>query len=149
VRLTDAQIIAVCRELLGPGTGTVKVLDVQAELWTRFQAKGKTARVAGLLKRIACSAELRSAQEVVLQGQFEKRVFDAERIAREALNRAEESEARAVLAEERERSHQDRWAMQLDDLRQKLLASQKDSARVPELERRILDLHRQLAGVAR
>jgi hypothetical protein len=72
-------------------------------------------------------------------------VDTAERVARNALNAAEAAEARALLSEERERSHQVRWAGQIDELRQQLASYQKDADRVAELERRNLDLHRQLA----
>jgi K+-sensing histidine kinase KdpD len=51
---------------------------------------------------------------------------------------------RAELAEHREQAHQEKWAMEIDHLRQQLLAAQVDSRRLSDAQNQVLELRREL-----
>jgi hypothetical protein len=142
--LTDAEILGCCHELLVRSGANATVRELQEILRARFGMAGKTSRINRLWREVAVSSvEVPRESDVILRAR--EQVETAERVARNALNAAEAAEARAILSEERERSHQIRWAGQIDELRQRLASYQKDADRVAELEARNLNLHRQLA----
>jgi DNA repair exonuclease SbcCD ATPase subunit len=51
---------------------------------------------------------------------------------------------RAELAEHREQAHQEKWAMEIDQLRQQLRAAQIDSRKLSEAQNQVLELRREL-----
>lgn len=121
-RIPEIGLRGVCRELLGRDI-RVTHRELRQALRERFGAAGKSARVLKIWHEEADrwaaarrDAELRPSallptDVLVLQ----------ERLA-EAERRAEQFKARAELAELREQAHQDRWALEIDRLRQELRA---------------------------
>jgi hypothetical protein len=51
---------------------------------------------------------------------------------------------RAELAEHREQAHQEKWAMEIDQLRQQLRGAQIDSRKLSEAQNQVLELRREL-----
>jgi len=51
---------------------------------------------------------------------------------------------RAELAEHREQVHQEKWAMEIDQLRQQLRAAQVDARKLSETQNQVLELRREL-----
>jgi hypothetical protein len=127
LQLSDQRIRATCRELVQK-QGSVSGRRLREELRLRFGAVGKTTRVfriwreeAGLASAVvpapALAAELAAAKAPLPADVFllQRRVEAAEALANEYLQRAE-------LAEFRERAHQDHWALEVDRLRQEIVA---------------------------
>jgi small-conductance mechanosensitive channel len=69
--------------------------------------------------------------------ELQRRLVAAETAAAENL-------ARAERAELREQAHQDKWAMEIDRLRQEVLARKSNAAEVRVLSDRVLQLSREL-----
>jgi hypothetical protein len=144
--LTDSEILAGCRELLARSGPKATVRALQEVLYTRYQRRGKTTRILRLWHQVAEEPPTPVDESATL-ARARLEVAEAERIAREALNSAESERARAELAEMREQAHQDHWAMQLDGLKQQLAKALQDTVRLPQLEKHVLELHRELARV--
>ena len=88
-----------------------------AELRTRFGAVGKTERVFAIWREEigAIAARAQAAAVPADVRELKRRLAEAETAAAENLKRAE-------LAEYREQAHQERWAMEVDRLRQEIRA---------------------------
>ena len=117
LRLSEQRIRSTCRELIRM-KGTVSGRQLCEELRKRFGAVGKTERVFAIWR-----------EEVGLAGvapdiaQLRARLAVAEAQAAENL-------ARAERAEFREQAHQDKWAVEIDRLRQELKAARGGVIRV-------------------
>ena len=88
-----------------------------AELRTRFGAVGKTERVFAIWREETAAVAAR-AQAVGMPADvrgLRRRLAEAEAAAAENLKRAE-------LAAYREQAHQERWALEVDRLRQEIRA---------------------------
>ena len=147
-KLPDAVIEATCRELLQVQR-RVTVRRVSEELRRRHHASGRNARVARILREVT---------ERVAVPTYEG-TPDAEIVRlRSALQRAErqvaEAIARAELSEERERAHQDLWALRfaerMDESERRLAAAVRrhEQERAEEqlrLRQRIAELERENA----
>jgi hypothetical protein len=122
-RLTDTQIRAVCRELMARDVN-LSGRQLRRELKTRFGAVGKTGRVFALWREETAALQRAQAAAAVPSdiAELQRRLRSAEAAAAENLQRAE-------LAEYRERAHQDRWAMQIDQLKQQLQSQMPEAAR--------------------
>lgn len=108
-KLTDAQMEIVCREVLTREAMPSGRL-LRRALRERYGAAGRTERVFAIWRRIS-------------RGQPEEApVTDAER--RRWLARIAAAEERVRRAEERETMHQDKWAAEVYELREQLLARQ-------------------------
>jgi Plasmid replication region DNA-binding N-term len=113
-RLSEFQIRTTCRELIARDAN-LSGRQLRRELKDRFGAVGKTERVFDLWRdetqktHIAIAAAALPTDVAELQ----RRLRTAEATAAENLKRAE-------LAEYRERTHQDHWAMEIDRLKQQL-----------------------------
>jgi hypothetical protein len=59
---------------------------------------------------------------------------------------AAENLKRAELAEYREQAHQEHWALEVDRLRQRLVAREATEVEVRRLQDRVLQLSRELMG---
>ena len=116
-RLTEQRIRSTCRELLAK-RGDVSGRGLREELRQRFGAVGKTSRVFAIWRE-----EVAVAAVPVDLAELRLRVAAAEVQAAENL-------ARAERAEFREQAHQDKWAMEVDRLRQELKAARGDVTRV-------------------
>lgn len=116
-RLSEQRIRSTCRELLA-GEGAVSGRGLREELRRRFGAVGKTARVFAIWREEVAIAAL-----PIDVAELRLRLAAAEAQATENLQRAER-------AEFREQAHQDKWAMEIDRLRQELRAARNDVTRV-------------------
>ena len=116
-RLSEQRIRSTCRELLAK-RGAVSGRGLREELRARFGAVGKTARVFAIWRE-----EVAVAAMPADVAKLKSRLAEVEAQAAENL-------ARAERAEFREQAHQDRWAMEVDRLRQELKAARGDVTRV-------------------
>jgi hypothetical protein len=108
-RLSEPRIRATCRDLLR-SEGRISGRRLCQELRRRFGAVGKTERVFAIWR------EESAAKAVPVDvADLKRRLAAAEAAAAENL-------ARAERAEYREQAHQDKWAMEVDRLRQELKA---------------------------
>jgi hypothetical protein len=145
-RLSEHRIRATCRDLLNK-SGRVSGRRLCAELRERFGAVGKTERVFQIWREevgatasaepVAPAAEVPVAKELVEIAELQRQLVAAETAAAENL-------ARAERAELREQAHQDKWALEIDGLRQELLARKSNAAEVRALSDRVLQLSREL-----
>src|ERR1700678_1398038 len=112
-RLSDQRIRSTCRELVSTQQSRVSGRQLRAELRRRFGAAGKTARVFQIWREVVfpqMAAPLTPALPVEV-AELQRRLVVAERVTAEML-------ARAERAEYREQAHQERWAAEVDSLRQ-------------------------------
>lgn len=146
-RLSEARIRATCRELLSrnpPASGRA----LCAELRTRFGAVGKTERVFAIWReeRAARAQGANSPPRPVPGAAIPPTVHELERRLQAAEAAAAAHLQRAELAEYREQAHQERWAMEVDRLRQQVRAHEADAAELRRLQERVLQLSRELIG---
>ena len=137
-QLSTAQIRGTCRDLLRENDKS-SGRALRRELKRRFGAVGKTERIFGIWREERTRLQVAQAPGP----------SDAEQLARklaEAETRAAGMQARAELAEYREEAHQERWAAEVDQLRQRLRASETSAAEVRRLQDLVLQLSRQLRG---
>jgi hypothetical protein len=146
-KITELQVRGLCRELVREGA-PVSGRRLRRELLSRYGAVGKTARVFRIwrqeTRRVAPTMPADAAKPRVPteRSELQNRMIQAESEARAYRERAE-------LAEFRERAHQDRWAMEIDRLREELRAQPRYVQEIRRLEAEVLRLHAQLArGVA-
>ena len=114
--MSEARIRSTCRELLG-WKERLSGRALCAELRTRFGAVGKTERVFAIWREETAAGAARAQAVGVPEDvrELRRRLAAAEAGAAENLKRAE-------LAEYREQAHQERWAMEVDRLRQEIRA---------------------------
>jgi hypothetical protein len=146
-RISDINLRGVCRELLRSGR-PVSHRALRQELLDRFGATGKTARVLKVLREE--SARLSAAKGNDDRSNLpalptEVRELQARLTKAEA--RAEEMKARAELAELREQSHQDRWGMEIDRLREQLRAQPNYAREARVLQSTVTRLTAELAAL--
>jgi hypothetical protein len=136
-RLLDRQIRLTCRELMS-GNTRVSGRTLRRTLRERYGAAGKTDRVFRIWREeISAAAEAARHQPPVEVSELQRRLVDAERTAAD-------NKARAELAELREQAHQDRWAMEIDALRQAALAQPNYALENRSLEQKIIRLTAEL-----
>jgi hypothetical protein len=114
-RLSELRIRATCRELLSKH-GSVSGRRLREELRRRFGAVGKTERMFQIWREETSAREKASSPVNADSADLERRLAVAESAATENL-------ARAERAEYREQAHQDKWAVEIDRLRQELKAA--------------------------
>jgi hypothetical protein len=132
-RLLDHQIRHTCRDLIAGG-GRVTGRRLRRTLRERFGAAGKTDRVFQIWREETVrSAEAARPKLPTDIAELQHRMLAAGQLAAETL-------ARAELAELREQAHQDRWAMEIDRLRQEAHARPKYAAEIRALQERVLRL---------
>jgi hypothetical protein len=125
--LTDDMIRSAIRDATAAGRGNG--VAVRALLRQRYGAKGSVARVYRLLAEQKPTA---APPQAVMPGPSDP----------ESLHAAH---ARAALAEERERVHQERWARETDALRARLNEADRGAREAGELRLRVAELRRALA----
>jgi hypothetical protein len=120
-RISEPMLRSVCRELLNKGK-PVSHRALRQILRDRFGAAGRTARILKIWRE-----ESVRAATVRAEGERRQQALALPADVRELQERLATAEARAQaqtvraeLAELREQSHQDRWALEIDDLREKL-----------------------------
>jgi hypothetical protein len=117
--LSDDVVLATARELATGGVWP-SGRRLREELARRFGHRGRTDRIYRLL---AAATHAPGARVATVSPVPTGRVADLARELAAAKAEATAALARAELAEERERRHQDRWMREIDDLRQKLAAA--------------------------
>jgi hypothetical protein len=133
-RLAESRIRSTCRELIAEGS-PVSGRGLRQVLRERFGAVGKTARVFQIWREESAATPIPAIPSDV--GDLQIRLQAAE-------TAAAENQARAERAEYREQAHQDRWAMQIDSLREQLRAQPKYAAEIRALQERVLRLSAEL-----
>ena len=128
-QLADDQIRGVINSLKGEDQ-KVTGLAVRTELRRRFGMPGGVERIYRLLGE---TKVVPHSEHHELQGEM---VLLKQQLAA-AVQRAE-------LAEHRERVHQEKWAMEIDLLRQQLRAAQIDTRKLSEAQNQVLELRREL-----
>jgi hypothetical protein len=147
-RISDISLRGVCRELLGAGK-PVSHRVLRQILHERFGATGKTARVLRVWRE-------ESARQAVVAKQVNDRppapalpidVQQLQQRLQQAEAHAAEQRARAEVAEVREQSHQDRWALEIDRLREQLRAQPNYAREVRTLQSTVTRLTAELAAL--
>lgn len=138
-------IESICRELL-QARRRVTLRQVTEELRRRFQASGKNARVARILREVAEELAIPS-----YEGTPEGEILRLQGALRQAQARENEATARAELSEQRERSHQDLWARRIaermDENDRQLAAALRRHEREASVQ--YLHLHQRIAELER
>jgi hypothetical protein len=136
LRLTDQRIRATCCELLRT-RDTVSGRQLCAVLRERFGAVGKTERVFRIWREEVVAAAAPAATVALELDELQRRLAAAELAAAENL-------ARAERAEYREQAHQDKWAVEVDRMRQAARNQPDREAAIRALQEQVLRLSREL-----
>jgi hypothetical protein len=127
-RLTDHHIRSTCSDLLAQHGPRVSGRTLRRTLKQRYGAVGKTERVfriwRELVQRPHATLSPTLPTDVV---ELQRRLLAAEATATQATERAE-------LSALREQSHQDKWAAEVDQLRQQLGAQPGTLAQIRTLQ---------------
>jgi hypothetical protein len=146
-RISDHRLRGVCRELLGAGR-PVSHRVLRQILHERFGATGKTARVLRIWREE--SARLAAAAKPLTDRPSPALPRDVQEL-QERLQQAEAhaaaQTARAERAEVREQSHQDRWFLEIDQLREQLRAQPNYAREVRTLQSTVTRLTVELAAL--
>jgi hypothetical protein len=128
----DHHIRDTCRELMAAGRVSGRAL--RRALRERYGAAGKTDRVFQVWREeTERKSEATRPQLPTDIAELQRRLIAAEEAAKENL-------ARAERAELREQAHQDRWAVEVDRLRQEVQAQPRYAAEIRALQERVLRL---------
>jgi predicted phage-related endonuclease len=132
--LTDQHIRQTCRALLASG-GRISGREVRRVLKERFESVGNTERIFKIWREehLAHAEQSRAAPLAFDELQLLERVAVAEAAAAVNLQRAERAELREL-------AHQDRWAMEVDQLRQAVKNQPKFAAEIRSLQEQVLRL---------
>jgi hypothetical protein len=141
-KLSDQQIRSTYESLSRCGE-LVSGRTLRMALRTKFGASGKTARVFAICRSLQRPAISEPADIAALRRELEA----AERGRAHAEQERDQALARAVLSEERELAHQDRWANQIYELRQQMESLRGEGARRRALEEQVARLMRELQGL--
>jgi len=131
-KLTDQQIVATFRDLSARNK-RVSGRSLRAALREQFGAAGKTDRVFALYRALTAPASAEPVDVLDLR----QRIAEHEQSLVAAVSRAERSEAREI-------AHQDRWANEIHELRERVEQLKGEAVRRKELEAQVLLLHREL-----
>jgi hypothetical protein len=141
--LTDHAIRLTCRELIAT-RARVTGRELRRTLKERFNSVGNTERIFKIWREEAdATNEARRAPQLSADtADLQRRLLIAEESARANL-------ARAERAELREQAHQDRWAAEVDQLRQAVKAQPKYAAEIRNLQEQVLRLTVELHAARR
>ena len=147
-RINEPSLRGVCRELLRADRA-VSPRDLRQVLHERFGATGKTARVLRIWReeseRLAAAKRPDVPPPDVPMLPVDVRELQERLIQAEA--HAGELKVRAELAELREQSHQERWALEIDRLREELRAQPNHAREVRTLQSTVMRLTVELAAL--
>jgi hypothetical protein len=162
-KLSANRIRTTCRELLANGNG-ISGRGLRDELRRRFGAGGKTERVFRIWReethsaRAAVPAKAESLVPAPAPEGLPSAILAAEklpldvRLLQQRLLLAEsvaaDSLARAERAEYREQAHQEKWAVEIDRLRQATRSQPDMALTIRKLQEQVFELSRKL-GAAR
>ena len=138
-RLTDHHIRTTCRELLAQGGAALSGRQLRRTLRQRYGAVGKTERVFGIWRELTRAAHATADPRSFDVGELHRQLDAAKATAAQAMERA-------ALSEFRARADQDRWAAQIDDLRQQLQMQPATQAQVRVLQDQVQRLSIELLG---
>jgi hypothetical protein len=148
-RITEASLRSVCRELLSRDT-KVSHRALREVLRQRFGAAGKTTRVLAVWREESeRAARARFEREQPTSAQLPSDVRELQQRLDQAELIAEQMKTRAELAELREQSHQDHWALEVDRLREQLRAQPNYAREVRTLQGKVLHLTSELSAFRR
>ena len=136
--LTDHDIRSVCRELRASASA-VSGRQLRQVLRTRYGAVGKTARVFRIWRETETAAAVQPLRASAVAEPRDWR----EQLAK-ANATVEQYRGRVERAEAREEAHQDRWAMEVDQLRQALRTQPQYAAENRKLQDLVLRLTAEL-----
>jgi hypothetical protein len=141
--LTDRTIRNTCRELLSQNT-RITGRQLRLTLQEKFHASGKTERVFKIWREevAAKEAEGRAPQVPPDTADLRRRLTDTEAAA-------ESNRLRAERAELREQSHQERWAAEVDQLREQVRNQPQYAAEIRNLQEQVLRLTVELHAARR
>jgi chromosome segregation ATPase len=146
-RISEVNLRGVCRELLRSGR-PVSHRALRQVLLDRFGAAGKTSRLLHALRDESARMSAAKVSNVRPNAPaLPIEVCELQDRLTKADARAEEMKARAELAELREQSHQDRWGMEIDRLREQLRAQPNYAREVQTLQSTVLRLTVELAAL--
>jgi len=128
----DHHIRDTCRELMAAGRVSGRAL--RRALRERYGSAGKTDRVFQVWR------EETERKFVATRPQLPTDIAELQRRLIAAEETAKQNLARAERAELREQAHQDRWAMEVDRLRQEVQAQPRYAAEIRALQERVLRL---------
>jgi hypothetical protein len=128
----DHHIRDTCRELMAAGRVSGRAL--RRALRERYGAAGKTDRVFQVWR------EETERKSEGARPQLPADIAELQRRLIAAAEAAKENLARAERAELREQAHQDRWAVEVDRLRQEVQAQPRYAAEIRALQERVLRL---------
>ena len=136
-RIDDFKVRAVCRELLGASERS-SYRKLREVLLHRYGATGKTARLLKIWREELDRHNALNRDRSDDHPQLPTDVQDLQHQLAQARSRAE-------LAELREQSHQDRWALEIDQLRGQLRAQPDYAQEVRRLRTTVGRLTSELA----
>ena len=142
-KLTDQQIIAVCRELFAADP-TSSGRALRAELKRRYGRAGKTDRVFAAWRMLRNETAIKTPGDAALVDELKRQVVDLGTRLNDADLARESAEQRALLSEAREIAHQNRWANEIHDLRNEVRRLTGEGRRHGALESRVLELTREV-----
>jgi conjugal transfer/entry exclusion protein len=147
-RISEMSLRGVCRELLRAGR-PVSHRALRQILHERFGATGKTARVLKIWREESVRVTGAKQTNDRLQ-QVPALPVDIQQLQdrlKQAEAHAAEQTVRAEVAELREQSHQDRWALEIDRLREQLRAQPNYASEVRTLQSTVNRLTVELAAL--
>jgi len=133
-QLSDEQICGVIETLRGREE-KVTGMAVRTELRRLFGTPGGVDRVYRLIGEAHATVHPDHQNDLIAE------IAMLQQQLQEMLKRAQ-------LAEYREQAHQEKWAMEIDLLRQQLRSAQIDSRKLSEAQNQVLELRRELHRVS-
>jgi hypothetical protein len=121
-RLSEFQIRTTCQALIARDAN-LSGRQLRQELKNRFGAVGNTARVFELWRE-----ETETTRRAIAASELPTEVAELQHRLQIAETAAAENLKRAELAELREQAHQEHWALQIEELRQKLEEARTENA---------------------
>jgi hypothetical protein len=146
-RISEFRLRGVCRELLGSGQ-SVSHRALRNILQERFGATGKTARVLKVWREeLARWEAIRREPERPASAGPAVEVRELQERLAASQSQAADLKARAELAELREQSHQERWGLEIDRLREQLRAQPNYAREAQSLQNTVTRLTVELAAL--
>lgn len=148
-RISEGQLRGVCRELIRAGR-PVSHRALRQVLHERFGATGKTARVLRVWREesaLLAAATKPPNERPPPVPALPTDVQELQDRLKQAEAHAAEQSARAEVAELREQAHQDRWFLEIDQLREQLRAQPNYAREVRTLQSTVTRLTVELAAL--
>jgi hypothetical protein len=146
-RISEINLRGVCREILRSGR-PVSHRALRQVLLDRFGATGKTARVLQVWREESARlVATKRNDDRSNQPALPAEVRELQERLTKAQAQAQEMKVRAELAELREQSHQDRWALEIDRLREQLRAQPNYAREAQTLQSTVNRLTVELAAL--